>query len=314
MEADSGILSTPAPRPIATLAIRDDVPVYPSPPHPIHLLLRSPSALFGLAILTVLVICALFAEQIAPYPIDHSDLMAAKLPPVWHEGGSWAHVLGTDQLGQDILSRIIYGARVSMFVGFFGVLLASTIGVSLGLLAGYLGGWVDTVVTSFVNVLLSVPYLVLVIVIAAVFGRNLLNVILIFGVTSSPIFVRLTRGEVLRLSRAEYVLAAQSQGATTIRVLSRHILPNLIGPLITLATLEMSAMIFYESGLSFLGLSVPPEIPSWGNMLTLGRRFFMIFPWIAIFPGLAIAITALGVNLLGDWLRDVMDPRLRRSR
>ncbi len=280
----------------------------------LSVLLRSPGALFGVAIVLTLVIMAIFAEQIAPYPLNHSDLMASKIPPVWREGGSWAHILGTDQLGQDILSRIIFGSRVSLLVGFFGVLMASTIGITLGLTAGYLGGWVDNVVSSLVNLLLSIPYLVLVIVIAAIFGRSLLNVILIFGVTNSPVFVRLTRGEMLRLRNEDYVLAARSQGATAVRVMARHVLPNLVSPLVTLATFEMSAMIFYESGLSFLGLSVPLEIPSWGNMLTLGRRFFQIFPWVAVFPGLAIAITALGVNLLGDWLRDILDPRLRQVR
>jgi ABC-type dipeptide/oligopeptide/nickel transport system permease subunit len=192
-------------------------------------------------------------------------------------------------------------------------MLAAGLGVTLGLLAGYLGGWVDTVITSAVNLLLSFPYLVLVIVIAAIFGRSLLNVILIFGITDSPIFVRLTRGEVLRIMKQEYVESARGLGATAGRIIFIHILPNLIGPLITVMTFEMSAMIFYESGLSFLGLSVPPEVPSWGNMLTLGRKFLNIYPWMAIYPGVAIAITALGVNLLGDWLRDMLDPRLRNS-
>jgi len=275
--------------------------------------LRDPGAVVGAIVVITLVICAIFADSIAPFGPIEGDLMVSKLPEAWAEGGNPAHILGTDQLGQDILSRIIYGARVSLAVGFFGVLLAASIGITLGLLAGYLGGWVDTAVTSFVNLLLSVPYLVLVIVIAAIFGRSLINVILIFGVTGSPIFVRLTRGEVLRLKNEEYVLAAKALGAPAFRVVLRHILPNLLGPLVTMATFEMSAMIFYESGLSFLGLSVPPEIPSWGNMLTLGRRFLAIYPWMAIYPGVAIAITALGVNLLGDWLRDVLDPRTRKQ-
>lgn len=273
---------------------------------------RSPSAMAGLFIVILLVITAVFADQIAPFKPTEGDYASARLPEFWREGGSPQHLLGTDRLGQDVFSRIVYGARVSLTVGFFGVLLASSIGVTLGLLAGYLGGWVDTVISSFVNLLLSVPYLVLVIVIAAIFGRSLLNVILIFGVTGSPIFVRLTRGEVLRVSKEEYVMAAHSLGATRLQIVRRHILPNIMGPLLTLATFEMSAMIFYEAGLSFLGLSVPPEIPSWGNMLTVGRPFLAIMPWLAIYPGVAIAITALGVNLLGDWLRDVLDPRVRK--
>ncbi len=274
-------------------------------------LMRSPSALIGVGILFVLVVMALFAEQIAPFTPTGGDYASARLPEAWREGGSPMHLLGTDRLGQDVFSRIVYGARVSLTVGFFGVLLASSIGVTLGLLAGYLGGWVDAVITSFVNLLLSVPYLVLVIVIATIFGRSLLNVIVIFGVTGSPVFVRFTRGEVLRVRQDEYVIAAYSLGVTRFQIITKHILPNITGPLLTLATFEMSAMIFYEAGLSFLGLSVPPEIPSWGNMLAVGRPFLAIMPWLAIYPGLAIAITALGVNLLGDWLRDVLDPRLR---
>lgn len=278
-----------------------------------RLLISSPDGAIGFTILLLLVITAVFAPQIAPYAFDESDLLSGKLPPAWQEGGTWDYPLGTDQLGQDMLSRIIYGSRISLTVGFFGVMMAATIGVTLGMLAGYLGGWVDAVISAVVNVLLSVPYLVLVIVIATVFGRSLLNVILIFGITDAPIFVRLARGEVLRLKGEDYIEAANNLGASSWRVIGVHLTPNLIGPLVTLATFEMSSMIFYEAGLGFLGLSVPPEVPSWGNMLALGRRFLNIYPWIAVYPGIAIAITALGINLLGDRLRDLLDPRLRRS-
>jgi ABC-type dipeptide/oligopeptide/nickel transport system permease subunit len=167
---------------------------------------------------------------------------------------------------------------------------------------------------GFVNLLLALPYLLFVVFIASVLGRSLLNVILIFGITDAPIFARITRGEVLRIRQSGYVESAISIGARTPRILFDHILPNLIGPLITVATFEMSAMIFYEAGLGFLGLSVPPSVPSWGNMLANGRQYLTIYPWIATYPGIAIAVTALGMNLLGDWLRDVLDPRLRRSR
>jgi peptide/nickel transport system permease protein len=283
--------------------------------HPLELwyfLRRDPSGLFGAIIVGILFFTAVFADQIAPYGPNEGDFAVARLPPVWQEAGTVEHLLGTDQLGQDIFSRIIYGSRVSLTVGFFGVVLAMAVGVSGGLIAGYFGGWADTIVSSAVNMLLSIPYLLLVIVIASIFGSSLFNVILIFGFTDSPVFVRLTRGEVLRLRTEEYVLAARSLGGGSLRIIVQHILPNLIGPLITLATFEMSAMIFYEAGLSFLGLSVPPNIPSWGNMLTLGRQYLVIMPWIAIYPGLAIALTSLGVNLLGDWLRDILDPRLRQ--
>jgi ABC-type dipeptide/oligopeptide/nickel transport system permease subunit len=275
-------------------------------------LVGSPAGFTGAALLLVLVATALFAPYLAPHDPTDGDLFNARLPPARQEGGSWEHPLGTDQLGQDVLSRIIYGARVSLTVGFFGVLLAMTLGVVMGLLAGYFGGWLDAVISGLTNLLLSIPYLVLVIVLATIFGRSLLNVILLFGVTDAPIFIRLVRGEVLRLKQQEYVEAARGLGARAGRIIPRHIFPNLLGPLITLATFEMSAMIFYESGLGFLGLSVPPEVPSWGNMLALGRRFLNIHPWLAIYPGLAIAITALAMNLLGERLRDVLDPRFHR--
>jgi ABC-type dipeptide/oligopeptide/nickel transport system permease subunit len=165
-----------------------------------------------------------------------------------------------------------------------------------------------------VNLILALPYLVFVVFIAAILGRSLLNVILIFGFTDIPIFVRITRGEVLRLRESGFVESARSIGAGNLRIIFDHILPNLLGPLITIATFEMSAMIFYEAGLGFLGLSVPPSVPSWGNMLATGRKYLTIYPWIATFPGLAIVFTGLGMNLFGDWLRDALDPRMRRMK
>jgi len=280
-----------------------------------RLLWRDKSGMLGLGIFLSIVFIAVFAKQLSPHDPLQQNLSASKQPPAWYEGGSWDHPLGADNLGRDTLSRIIYGARVSLTVGFFGVLIALTLGIVLGLLAGYLGGWVDSVIMALVNIVLTVPYLVLVVVIAAILGRSLINVIWIFGLTDSPVFVRVTRAEVMRIRESGYVESAVSVGAPTWRILFDHIMPNLVGPLITLATIEMSAMIFYEAGLSFLGLSVPPSVPSWGNMLTLGRQFLITGQtWLAIYPGIAIAITALGMNLLGDWLRDVMDPRLRRAR
>jgi ABC-type dipeptide/oligopeptide/nickel transport system permease subunit len=278
------------------------------------LLGRDRSGILGLLLFLLVVCAALFAPWIAPHDPLQQNLRVAKQPPAWVEGGSWEYPLGTDSIGRDLFSRIIYGSRVSLTVGFFGVLIASSLGLLIGLVSGYFGGRVDNVIMGFVNLLLALPYLLFVVFIAAVLGRSLLNVILIFGITDAPIFARITRGEVLRIRQAGYVESAVSIGARTRRILFDHILPNLIGPLITVATFEMSAMIFYEAGLGFLGLSVPPSVPSWGNMLANGRQYLTIYPWIATYPGLAIALTALGMNLLGDWLRDVLDPRLRRSR
>ena len=280
------------------------------------LLLRDRSGMIGLSLFLVFIISAVFAPALAPYDPLKQELGAAKLPPAWSEGGTWDHPLGTDNLGRDNLSRIIFGSRVSVYVGFFGVLIASSIGLILGLISGYLGGRVDNIIMGFVNLVLALPYLLFVVFLAAVLKDSGINplvlVIVIFGITDSPIFARITRGEVLRMRESGYVESAISIGAKTGRILFDHILPNLIGPLITLATFEMSAMIFYEAGLGFLGLSVPPSVPSWGNMLANGRKYLTSYPWISTWPGVAIMITSLGMNLLGDWLRDVLDPRLRR--
>jgi ABC-type dipeptide/oligopeptide/nickel transport system permease subunit len=275
---------------------------------------RDRSGVIGMLMFLIVVFAAVFAPVVAPYDPLEQNLRDAKMPPAWSAEGSWDHPLGTDNLGRDLLSRVIYGARVSLTVGFFGVLIAASLGLVFGALAGYLGGRVDGAIMGVVNLVLALPYLLFVVVIAAILGRSLVNVILIFGITDSPIFARVTRGEVLRIRQSGYVESAISAGAGTGRIIFDHIIPNLIGPLITLATFEMSAMIFYEAGLGFLGLSVPPSVPSWGNMLAAGRKYLTSYPWIATWPGLAIMFTSLGMNLLGDWLRDVLDPRLRRAR
>lgn len=279
-----------------------------------RLLWRDKGGLIGATLTLLLVISALFAEQLAPHDPLKQNLRNAKQPPAWTEGGSWEHPLGTDNLGRDLLSRIIHGSRVSLTVGVFGVLIAGGIGLILGLVAGYRGGRVDSITSTLIGIVLALPYLLFVVFIAGVYGRSLLNVILIFGITDAPIFVRVARGEVLRMKSSGYVESAISIGARPARIIFDHILPNLIGPMLTVATFEMSAMIFYEAGLSYLGLSVPPSIPSWGNMLQAGRDYLITLPWIATFPGLAIMLASLGMNLLGDWLRDVLDPRLRRAR
>jgi ABC-type dipeptide/oligopeptide/nickel transport system permease subunit len=276
------------------------------------LLARDKAGLLGLIMFIIVVLSAISAPWITPYDPLKQDLRAAKKPPIWAEKGVPGHILGTDNLGRDILSRIIYGSRVSLTVGFFGVLIACSLGMIIGLISGYAGGRADNIIMGCVNLILALPYLVFVVFIAAILGRGLMIVILIFGFTDIPIFVRITRGEVLRMRESGFVESALSIGAKRRRILFDHILPNLIGPLITIATFEMSAMIFYEAGLGFLGLSVPPSVPSWGNMLAVGRKYLTSYPWIATFPGLAIVFTGLGMNLLGDWLRDVLDPRMRR--
>jgi ABC-type dipeptide/oligopeptide/nickel transport system permease subunit len=280
-----------------------------------RLLWRDRSGVIGLIVFGIVVLVAILAPVITPHDPTQLNLRDSKLPPAWVEGGTWDHPFGTDALGKDIFGRVIYGARVSLLVGLFGVLIAAGLGMIIGAIAGYVGGRVDSITMGIVNLILSLPYLLFVVFIASILGRSLLNVILIFGITDSPIFARVTRGEVLRIRESGYVESAISAGARPGRILFDHILPNLIGPLITLATFEMSRMIFYEAGLGFLGLSVPPDkYPTWGNMLAAGRDYLTSYPWMAAFPGLAIMFTSLGMNLLGDWLRDVLDPRLRRAR
>jgi len=261
---------------------------------------RDKTGLAGLLIFLTIIFTAVFSPIISPYDPLQQDLSISKTPPAWAKEGAMEHIFGTDDLGRDVLSRIIYGSRVSLTVGFFGVIIASSLGMIIGLVSGFIGGRVDNIIMMLVNLILALPYLVFVVFIAAILGRSLLNVILIFGFTDIPIFVRVTRGEVIRMKEEGFIEAARSIGAKTSRILFKHIMPNLIGPLVTLATFEISSMIFYEAGLGFLGLSVPPNIPSWGNMLSTGRQYITIYPWMAMCPGLAIVFTGLGINFLGD--------------
>ena len=278
----------------------------------LRMLRRSKGGMFGAFVFIMLFILATFAPVIAPHDPLQQTLSAANTPPFWSDGGSTEFLIGTDTLGRDILSRIIFGTRVSLGVALGGVGISITLGMALGLIAGYRGGKIDAVIVGFINMILSLPYLLFVVFFAAVVGRSLVNVILIFGFTSIPVFARVTRGEVLKLRESTFIEAARNVGVPQGQILRLHLLPNLIGPLATLATFEMSAMILYEAGLGFLGLSVPPSVPSWGNMINAGRSVLTIYPWISLAPGFAIVLAGLGLNLLGDWLRDVLDPRSQR--
>jgi ABC-type dipeptide/oligopeptide/nickel transport system permease subunit len=264
---------------------------------------------FGLLLVVIPIIWAIGAPLLAPHDPFDQNLRTAQFPPFWMEGGSAEFPLGTDFVGRDVFSRLIYGARVSLTVGFGGVTVAMLIGVTLGLIAGFYGGWIETGIMGAVDILLSLPYVLLVVVIAGIFGSSLLNVILIFGIIDFPLFARMTRGEVLRLRDSEFIEAARMVGASEWFILRYHVAPNLIGVLITVATFEIANMILLEAGLGFLGLSVPPTTPSWGNMLAEGRNYLATAWWLANFAGIAIMATTLGTNLLGDWLRDVLEPR-----
>ncbi len=264
-----------------------------------------PIGAVGLAILLFVVLVAVGASLIAPF--DPTDQRAKRLLPP----GS-VNILGTDEIGRDVLSRIIFGSRISLYVGVVAVSLAVAIGVPVGIMAGFVGGTFDSLVMRVIDIILAFPALVLAIVIAGALGPGVTNAMIAIGVVYSPAFARVSRGSVLAIKNELYVDAARTIGCRTSRVIGRHILPNILAPLIVLVTLQMSTAILTEAGLSFLGLGTQPPDPSWGTMLSSGRKFMELAPGLAIFPGLAIAITVLAFNFLGDGLRDALDPRLRQ--
>ncbi len=268
----------------------------------------------GFSCVLLALIAALFAPWLTPHdPLDQ-DLSVAYLPPAWVEGGQPEYPFGTDYVGRDTLTRIIYGSRVSLIVAAGGVTIASVLGIITALLAGYLGGWVDTIFMRGVDIILAIPYILFVVFVVSVLGSSLLNVIIIFGIADFPLFTRLVRGEVLSLRESQFVEAAVCTGASPWRIVRSHLLPNIIGIVITMATFEMAAMVIWEASLGFLGLSVSPIIPSWGNMMSEGRAYIRTAWWLATFPGLAVMLLALGINLSGDWLRFKLDPRSRGTK
>ncbi len=272
-----------------------------------RLLRRDRLAMTGLAIIVVLYLVALLAPLIAPYdPIVQRDIVRTGfLPP------SLAHPLGTDRFGRDVLSRIIYGARVSLSIAFVAVAIAITIGTLLGAVAGYLGGRVDAAIMRFTDMVLAFPRLVLLIMIIALFSPSILLIITVLGLTQWPSTARIVRGEVLSLREREFVTAARALGFGRWRIILRHLVPNVLAPVIVAATLGIGNTIVLEAGLSFLGLGVAPPTPTWGNMVADGRETLIGAWWVATFPGLTIVVTVLAFNLLGDGLRDALDPRLR---
>jgi peptide/nickel transport system permease protein len=272
---------------------------------------RDPAALAGAVVVLLVAVCALFAPWIARADPSAQDLSSTLVPPMWVAGGSAAHLLGTDNLGRDVLVRIVWGARVSALVGVCVVAIGATIGVTAGLLAGYMRGWVDDVIARITDVQLAFPLVLLAVAIVAVVGPGLGTVIAAIGLTSWVQYVRVVRAEVLSLREREFVLAAEAAGAGAPRILLRHLLPNVSSIAIVLGTFEIARAVVLESSLSFLGLGVPPATPSWGGMLADGREYLDTAWWIALFPGLAIVIAVMGVNLLGDGLRDALDPSTR---
>jgi peptide/nickel transport system permease protein len=269
------------------------------------------SGVFNIAFLLLLVLTAVFAPLLSHYDPTVSDVTQRLHPPAWVPGGSRAHLLGTDQLGRDVFTRLIYGSRISLIVGTTTVAMSSVLGSALGLLAGYYEGALGAVLMRIADIQLSFPFLLLAIAIAAVLGVGLLNVILILGVAGWVSFGRLTRGQVLSIKQKDYVEAARAVGAGGPATILRHILPNVVTPIIVIATATVANNIVVEASLTFLGLGVQPDLPSWGNMLASSRDYLNVGWWMSVFPGLALTLTVLTVNLLGDWLRDYLDPTLR---
>lgn len=275
-------------------------------PNVLRRLARRPSAIVGLAVITVFAFLAIFAPLIVPYdPIVTSWSAVRKAPSMMH----W---FGTDDLGRDILSRVIVGARASLLAGLISVTIALGVGVPLGLVAGYRGGFVDGLISRMTDAMLACPFLILAIALAAFLGPSLGNAMIAIGVTTTPVFIRLTRGQVMNVKVEEYVEAARAIGNPPWRIAVVHILPNIFPALLVQITLSIAAAIIAEAALSFLGLGQQPPAPSWGSMLNASQRFLSSAPWMALWPGLAIFLVVLSFNLLGDGLRDALDPNEER--
>lgn len=257
----------------------------------------------GLVIVLMIVFLAIFAQQLSPHDFADQTLTKALLPPVWMEGSDPAYLLGTDRLGRDLLSRLMFGARVSTAVGLFSVLLGGTIGTLTGLVAGYYGGWVDRSISRLIDIQLSFPPVFLAIAILAALGQNLFNMILVLGLVTWVQYARVSRGSTLSLRNQEFVVAAHAIGARQDRILLYHLLPSVLAPLAVIAAVNMSSMILAEAALSFLGLGVQPPTPAWGSMVSEARAVQSIAWWNAVFPGIAIALFVTGANLMGDGLR-----------
>lgn len=270
-------------------------------------------AVAGLVVFVLLVVVAIFAPLIAPHLPNEQYRDALLTPPAWQEGGKSMFLLGTDAVGRDMLSRLIYGARYSLFIGFVVVVFALTSGIILGLLAGYFRGWVDALIMRVMDIILAFPSLLLALVLVAILGPGLFNAMLAIALVLQPHFARLTRAAVMAEKNREYVISAKVAGAGNLRLMLVTILPNCVAPLIVQATLSFSNAILEAAALGFLGMGAQPPTPEWGTMLAAAREFILRAPWVVTFPGLAILITVLAINLIGDGLRDALDPKLKRS-
>jgi ABC-type dipeptide/oligopeptide/nickel transport system permease subunit len=262
-------------------------------------------------IMLLIVVAALAAPWISPYDPVAVDIRHRLGPPAWMDGGSREHWLGTDQIGRDLLSRMIYGGRVSLLIGIAAVVVSASIGVLLGLGAGYFGSRTDWIIMTIVNVMLTFPFVLLALAVIAVLGPSLVNMVIVLGVADWPLYARVIRAETLAIRERDFITAGRALGMSHLRIVFRQILPNLVSVIVVIATLQVARVIILESFLSFLGLGVQPPTPAWGNMLGEGRVYMLNSWWIAAFPGLAIFVTTLAINLMGNALRDWLDPHMK---
>jgi ABC-type dipeptide/oligopeptide/nickel transport system permease subunit len=269
-------------------------------------------AMTSLVVLLIIVLLALFAPWLAPHNPDELNLVEAKLvPPFFSPGGNWVYPLGTDASGRDVLSRLLYGGRVSLFIGIVPVLLGCVLGIPLGLISGYLGGFIDEILMRINDILLAFPSILLALIVVAFLGQGLFNLMLAVGLANAPAFARIVRGAVLSERHKDYVASAVGLGATHARVLGRHVLPNIMNAVLVIMTLNFASALLEAAGLSFLGLGVKPPTAEWGAMLADGKNYFYDGWWMIFFPGVAIFLVVMSLNILGDALRDALDPRLK---
>ena len=269
----------------------------------------NPAALAGMLILLVVVGAAVFAPWVAPHDPAKQSLLRRFTPPVWQAGGHASYPLGTDQVGRDVLSRIVHGARISLTVGVAAVLVSLIVGVTAGLVSGFVGGKVDTVIGTVVDVTLSFPQILLALAFVAALGPSLVTIIVVLGLTGWERYTRVVRAEVMALREKEFVEAARAIGVGRVRIILRHVLPNTVSSIVVMSTLQVAQAILAEAALSFLGVGSGTAYPTWGQMISLGRDFVTVAWWLATLPGLAILLTVLAINLVGDRLRDALDPR-----
>lgn len=264
-----------------------------------------------IVVLTAVVLTAVFAPMLSSQPPLEGNLAEGMLPPSWVEGGHPGHLLGTDRFGRDILSRLLYGGRISLSMGLVAIAFAGTLGSAVGLVSGYFGGWVDTILMRIVDLTFSLPLILIAFVLAITVGPSFWNIILVLAALLWARYARQVRAEVLSVKGREFVALAQVAGCSHVRIMVLHILPNVFNTIVVLATLQVGYVILLEASLSFLGVGIPPPEPAWGVMVADGRGYIMTAWWISLFPGLAILLTCLALNMLGDWLRDILDPHLR---